>query len=47
MPLSGQATKVKIHACSCPVSPATLIEDTIFSPSYILVSFVTDYNKWP
>ena len=47
MLLSGQATRVKIYACSCLVSPATLIENNVFSPLYILVSFVTDYNKWP
>ena len=28
--------------CSCPVSSASLTEEAIFSPFYILVSFVKD-----
>ena len=26
--------------CSCPVSPASFIEEAVFAPSYILASFV-------
>ena len=29
--------------CSCPVFPAPLIEEMVFSPLYILASFVIDY----
>ena len=34
----------KFHSftCSCPVLPAPLMEETIFSPLYILTSFVKD-----
>ena len=28
--------------CNCPVFPVPLIEETIFSPLYILASFVLD-----
>ena len=28
--------------CSCPVFPAPLIEETVFSPLYILASFIID-----
>ena len=34
-----------IHSftCRCPVFPASLIEKAVFSPLYILASFVIDY----
>ena len=28
--------------CSCPVFPAPLIEETVFSPLFIFVSFIID-----
>ena len=31
---------VSVFACSCPVFPAPLIEEAIFSPLYIIDSFV-------
>ena len=42
MPLRGQATKIKIYTCSCPVFPAPFIEMTVFSLLYSLASFVED-----
>ena len=30
----------QFFTCSCPVFPAPLMEETIFSPLYILASFV-------
>ena len=32
---------IVLHA-SCPVFPAPLVEETVFSPLYVLVSFVKD-----
>ena len=31
-----------LFTCSCPVFPAPLIEETIFSPLYVLASFAID-----
>ena len=31
-----------LNTCSCPVFPAPLIEETVFSPLCILASFVID-----
>ena len=33
---------VHSSSCSCPVFPAPLTEETVFSPLYILASFVID-----
>ena len=33
---------ISFFTCSCPVFPAPLIEETVFSPLYILASFVID-----
>ena len=35
---------ISLFTCSCPVFPASLIEETVFSLLYILASFVKD---WP
>ena len=35
----------KFILCSCPIFPATVIEETAFAPLYILASFVK--NKVP
>ncbi|KAM9084156.1 uncharacterized protein AAG666_015455 isoform 2-T6 [Megaptera novaeangliae] len=33
---------------SCPVFPATLTEEAVFSPLYILASFIKDgTSRWP
>ena len=39
--------RVLLHSftCSCPVFPASFIEEAVFAPLYILVSFVK--NKVP
>ena len=31
-----------ILSCSCPVFPAPLIEEAVFSPLYLLASFIND-----
>ena len=33
---------ISFFTCSCPVFPAPLIEEAVFSPLYILASFVKD-----
>ena len=34
---------MRSFTCSCPVFPAPLIEETVFSPLYILASFAIDW----
>ena len=37
-----ECSKFHSFTCSCPVFPAPLIEEAVFSPLYILVSFVKE-----
>ena len=33
---------INLHVASCPAFPVPLVEETVFSPLYILTSFVID-----
>ena len=37
-----ECSNVHSFTCSCPVFPALLVEETVFSSSYILATFVVD-----
>ena len=41
---TGKSPNFILHSftCSCPVFPTPLIEETVFSPPYILAFFVID-----
>ena len=42
---SEENVLISFFCCNCPVFPAPLIEETVFSPLHILASFITDWAK--